>query len=136
MLVWSQCFFQTLPKPCHSHRQEPKHHTHLKSRGALSRLGSRRRISEYFDLRTFCNSNVIENMSRNKKSRFRWRAAGLAWASSAGMVGCRGLARGPGFRFEFHFSDPKPPSRALWHLNIFMFATLCNSNVNCKCFVK
>ena len=68
--------------------------------------------------------------------RFRWRAARIVCARSADMVGCRGWACGPGLRLEVQTSEPEPSSSALWNLNIFIWVSLRNGNVDYKGFDK
>ena len=54
------------------------------------------------------------------KNEISMGAAGVALASSAGMIDSRGFACGPSLRFEIQLSEPKPPSCALWNLNMFI----------------
>ena len=116
IMVWLCCFAQESPKPPQRHRNEPSDHALPMPNWARDRLGWQCQISPYLGSTHFSNLNVIENVSRNKKLRFRGRAAGPAWASSACMVEWCGLAISPrlGWRIEFPPHKHRPASFKIW----------------------
>ena len=92
IIVWLCCFAHASPKLPQRYRNEPSDYALPMPNWARVRLGWRCQISLYLGSIILSNLNVIENLSRNKKSRIRGMAIWPAWASSARMVEWCGLA--------------------------------------------